>query len=114
MEKYNDEWNGYLILPVLVLLLNLVTMKLNKPPEQPAVAGQSEEQRKAQQTQMKVMQFIMPIIMLVFAIFYSAAFTLYMLISSLYSTVFNLCFNIITKRIDAREKDRLMSTTVKK
>ena len=114
MEKYNDQWNGYLILPVLVLLLNLVTMKLNKPPEQPAVAGQSEEQRKAQQTQMKVMQFIMPIIMLVFAIFYSAAFTLYMLISSLYSTIFNLCFNLITKRIDAREKDRLMSTTVKK
>lgn len=114
MEKYNDQWNGYLILPVLVLLLNLVTMKLNKPPEQPAVAGQSEEQRKAQQTQMKVMQFIMPIMMLVFAIFYSAAFTLYMLVSSLYSTIFNLSFNLITKRIDAKEKDRLMSTTVKK
>lgn len=114
MEKYNDSWNGYLILPILVLLLNLVSMKLNKPPEQPAVAGQSEEQKKAQQTQMKVMQYIMPIMMLVFALFYSSAFTLYMFINSLLTTLLNLGFNIITKRIDAREKDRILSTTVKK
>lgn len=114
MERYNDGWNGYLILPILVLVLNVLSMKLNKPPEQPAVAGQSEEQKKAQQTQMKVMQYIMPIMMLVFALFYSSAFTLYMLINSLLTTLFNLSFNVITKRIDAREKDRILSTTVKK
>lgn len=114
MEKYNVGWNGYLILPVLVLLLNLITMKLNKPAEQPAVAGQTEEQIKAQQSQMKIMQFIMPIMMLVFALFYSAAFTLYMFVNSLITTIFNLLFNIITKRIDEKEKDRLMSVTVKK
>lgn len=114
MEKYNNTWNGYLILPILVLILNIVSMKLNKTPEQPAVAGQSEEQVKAQQSQMKMMQYIMPIMMLVFALFYSAAFTLYMFVNSLLTTLFNLLFNIITKKIDEKEKDRIMSVTVKK
>lgn len=114
MEEYNTGWNGYLILPIFVLLLNLLSIKLNKPPEQPAVAGQSEEQKKAQQTQMKIMQFVMPLMMLIFALFYSAAFCLYMAVNSLLTTLFNLSFNLITKKIDAREKDRIMSTTVKK
>ncbi len=114
MQKYNTRWNGYLLLPVLVFALNLVSMKLNKPPEQPAVAGQSEEQKKAQQSQAKIMQYLMPIMMLVFALFYSAAFTLYMLINSIFTTIFNLGYNLITKKIDEKEKDRFLSTTVKK
>lgn len=110
---YDGQWNGYLILPILVLLLNVASMFLNKPPQQPAVAGQSEEQAKAQKTQMKIMQFIMPVMMLVFALFYSAAFTLYMFVNSIITTAFNLIFNIVTKRIDAKEKDRVLSTTLK-
>ena len=114
MEKYNTTWNGYLILPILVLILNVLSMKLNKPAEQPAMAGQSEEQAKAQQSQMKIMQYIMPIMMLVFALFYSAAFTLYMFVNSLLTTLFNVIFNVVTKKIDEKEKDRQMSVTVKK
>ncbi len=113
MEKYNG-WNGYLILPIVVLLLNLISLKLNKPPEQPAVAGQSEEQKKAQQAQMKIMQFVMPLVMVVFALFYSSAFTLYMVVNTLITLIVNVIFNVVTKKIDAREKDRIMSTTVKK
>lgn len=114
MEKYNTRWNGYLVLPLFVFVLNLVSMKLNKPPEQPAAPGQTEEQKKAQQSQAKLMQYLMPMMMVVFALFYSTAFTLYMLINSLFTTVFNLSYNIVTKKIDAKEKDRLLSTTLKK
>lgn len=114
MEKYNIRWNGYLLLPVLVFLLNMVSMKLNKPPEQPTAAGQTEEQKKAQQSQAKLMQYLMPVMMLVFALFYSTAFTLYMLINSVFTTIFNLSYNLITKRVDNKEKERLLSTTVKK
>lgn len=114
MQKYNNRWNGYLLLPIIVFALNLVSMKLNKPPEQPTVAGQTEEQKKAQQSQAKLMQYLMPVMMLVFALFYSAAFTLYMLINTLFTTLFNLGYNIITKKIDEKEKDRILSTTVKK
>ena len=113
-SEYDGQWNGYLVLPILVLLLNVASMFLNKQPQQPAVAGQSEEQAKAQQTQMKIMQFIMPVMMLVFALFYSAAFTLYMFINSFITTAFNLIFNLVTKKIDAREKEEMLSTTLKK
>lgn len=114
MEKYNTRWNGYLLLPLFVFALNLVSMKLNKPPEQPTVAGQTEEQKKAQQSQAKLMQYLMPAMMLVFALFYSSAFTLYMLINSVFTTIFNLSYNIVTKKIDAKEKDRFLSTSLKK
>ena len=113
-SEYEGQWNGYLILPILVLLLNVASMFLNKQPQQPAVAGQSEEQAKASQTQMKIMQFIMPVMMLVFALFYSSAFTLYMFVNSLITTAFNLIFNVVTKRIDAKEKDQTLATTFKK
>ena len=115
MEKYNEGWNGYLILPILVLGLNILSMFLNKQQmQQPAVPGQTEEQAKAQQSQSKIMQFVMPIMMFVFALFYSAAFTLYMFVNQIITTIINLVFNIVTKKKDAEEKDRVLSTTFKK
>jgi YidC/Oxa1 family membrane protein insertase len=113
VEKYKGQWNGYLLLPIFAFVVNILSMKLNKMPDQPMMPGQSEEQVKAQKSQAKIMQYMMPIMMLVFAVFYSAAFTLYMVINSLITTIFNWIFNIVTKRKDAIEKDRLMSITVK-
>lgn len=112
-EKYNTRWNGYLILPILALLLNILSTKLMKPADQPQVAGQTEAQMKQQQQQMKMMQYMMPIIMVVFALFYSAAFTLYMVMNSLLTTVFNISYNLITKRIDKKAIDRYEATTIK-
>lgn len=115
MDKYNGGWNGYLILPIIVLLLNVASMFLNKQQtQQPAMPGQTEEQIKAQKSQAKIMQFIMPIMMFGFALFYSAAFTLYMAINMVFTTVINLVYNLITKKKDAAEKDRILSTTFKK
>ena len=113
-EKGKNAWNGYLILPVLVAVLSIVSSKMIKPPEQPQVAGQTEEQMKMQRSQAKTMQYMMPVLMAVFSLFYSSAFTLYMFVSSLFSFVFNFVWNIIQKKQDAIERDRLMSTTVKK
>ncbi len=110
MAKYNynedggGEWNGYLILPIVALILNILSTKLIKPAEQPQVAGQTEEQKKSQESSMKMMQWTMPIMMFVFAILYSAAFTLYMVINSLITLVFNLLYNVITKKIDAKKE----------
>ncbi len=115
IEKYNEGWNGYLVLPILVLLLNIASMFLNKQQmQQPAVPGQTEEQAKAAKTQAKIMQFIMPIMMFGFALFYSAAFTLYMMVNMVFTTIINLVYNIVTKKKDAAEKDRILSTTFKK
>lgn len=112
--KYNSGWNGYLVLPILVLALNLLSLALNKDQmRQPAVPGQTEEQAKSQQAQSKMMQFIMPIMMFMFALFYSAAFTLYMMVNMLLSTIINLLYNLIVGRRDRIEKDRILSTTYK-
>lgn len=115
MDKYNDGWNGYLILPILVLIVNIASMFINKQQMQPAaVPGQTEEQAKAQASQAKIMQFIMPAMMFIFALFYSAAFTLYMFVNMLFTTVINIIYNVVTKKKDAKEKDILLSTTYKK
>lgn len=72
--------------------------------QQPQVAGQTEEQKKSQESTMKMMQWTMPIMMFVFAILYSAAFTLYMVINSAITLIFNLSYNLITRRIDAKKE----------
>lgn len=113
-DEGKKAWNGYLLLPILVIVLSFLSSKLNKPAEQPAMPGQSEEQQKQQKSQQKMLMFLMPIMMAVFAFLYSAAFTLYMFCNSLLTTIFNLVYNIVAKKKDAQEKDRLMSITVKK
>lgn len=120
IEQYNtsesgkSKWNGYLILPILTIVLSIISSKLIKQPEQPQVAGQTEEQQKQQKNTAKTMQYVMPAMMGVFALFYSAAFTIYMLISSLFTLIFNIVFNLITTALDKKRKDEQMSITVKK
>lgn len=113
MEKYDGKWNGYLILPILAFLVNILSMKLNKAPEQPMAMGQSEDMIKQQQSQQKMLQYIMPIMMLFFAVFYSAAFTLYMVVNALITVIFNFVFNIVAKKKDEKDKEKYLSTTVK-
>ena len=114
-ESGKKQWNGYLILPIVALLLSIVSSRLVRPPEQPSVPGpQGEEQAKAQKSQAKMMALIMPIMMGVLSLFYSTAFALYMVISNLITTTFNLIFNLISKRLDAKAKDKYMSVTIKK
>ena len=120
IEKYNVNeagkkvWNGYLILPIISFILSVLSTKLIKPPEQPQMAGQTEEQLKAQQSQAKMMTYLMPLMMGVFALFYSTAFTLYMVVSNVFTTLFNLIFNIVSKQLDAKRKDEMLARTVKK
>ena len=112
-EKYTG-WNGYLILPILVLILNLVSMFLNKgqmKDQQPAMPGQTEEQAKSSQMTSKIMQYVMPVMMFVFALFYSAAFTLYMAVNMLFTIIINLAYNLIVIRKDKIEDQRQLETT---
>ncbi|MDD4315697.1 MAG: membrane protein insertase YidC [Clostridia bacterium] len=120
IAKYNysqsgkKTWNGYLILPILAFILNLLSTKLNKPPEQPQMIGQTEEQKKAQAAQTKMLTYLMPVMMTVFTFLYSTAFALYMFMNSFITTMFNLVYNIVAKKKDAKEKDYILSTTIKK
>ena len=110
MEEYNmnnfldfKNWNGYLILPILAIILNLLSMVFmkNTQPEQPTQLG-PDGQPMNNAASMKMMQYMMPIMMGVFAVLYSAAFTIYMFMSALFSVIFNLIFNTINNKVEKK------------
>lgn len=73
-------WNGYLILPVVIVgIMFLSTKLINKA----AMEGQVQTEQTNQQT--KMMNIIMPIMFGIFSVFYSTAFALYMLVNSVLS-----------------------------
>ena len=124
----NGSWNGWLLLPILSLVLNIVSQKLmtmvqgtgekkekksfkekwakfknlGKP-----VEGQEQQpqQRDQSQASMKMMTYMMPVITAVFALMYSSAFALYMFVSSLLATLFQLIFNLAFMIADKKQKD---------
>ena len=109
MEIYNKQsfwdvarWNGYFILPILAIATSfLSTMLLQKMQPQTNMAV-DEEQKKAQQKSMKMMNYIMPLMLGVFAIMYSAAFAIYYVVSNILSTLTSVIFNLIIKKVDAK------------
>lgn len=112
IAKYNNRWNGYLVLPILAFVLNIVTSKMMQNANGQMPAG-SEEMQKANKMNMKIMQWVMPIMMLVFALLYSSAFTLYMFVSALVTSLFQLITNLIFKIIDKKAEEKKLSTTYK-
>ena len=109
MEIYNKQsfwdvarWNGYFVLPILAIATSfLSTMLLQKMQPQTNMAV-DEEQKKAQQKSMKMMNYIMPLMLGVFAIMYSAAFAIYYVVSNILSTLTSVIFNLIIKKVDAK------------
>lgn len=112
MTEYNKtktfdmkNWNGYLILPLLSIVLSIISTKLMKG-NQPQQPTQYDAQGKAMNTQgtMKMMNWMMPIMIGVFSLFYSAAFSIYMFTNSLITVTINLVFNLATARKDKMEE----------
>lgn len=109
MEVYNKQsfwdvarWNGYFVLPILAIATSfLSTMLLQKMQPQTNMAV-DEEQQKAQQKSMKMMNYIMPLMLGVFAIMYSAAFAIYYVVSNILSTLTSVIFNLIIKKVDEK------------
>lgn len=95
--------NGYLVLPILVVLLSVGSQLLST--FQQKKAGQVNE-KGGVATSMKVMMFIMPVMMAVFAIQYASIFTLYMVTNSACTLFFNFAFTGIIKLIDGRRRSR--------
>ena len=106
-NEYNTRWNGYLILPVLSIVLTYMSIFLSKK-----FNRQSAVDATAQNS-MKFMQIVMPVLMGVFALIYSAAFTIYLVTRSIISTVVQLVFNVCVNLKNKRDEDKRLSTTFK-
>ncbi|NCA67390.1 MAG: membrane protein insertase YidC [Clostridia bacterium] len=109
------HWNGYLILPLLSVVLSLLSNKLMKgsqPEQPPQYDAQGKEVNTA--NSMKYMTMLMPVMIGVFAVFYSAAFSIYMFTNSLITVLFNLGYNVITGKVDKKEEEMVLRTTFKR
>ncbi len=102
-DKTHDRTNGYMILPILVVLLSLGSQLLSM--FQQKRAGQVNN-KGGTATSMKVMMFIMPVMMFVFAIQYASIFTLYMVTNSACTLFFNFFFTNIIKLWDKHKRNR--------
>ncbi len=110
------SWNGWLLLPVLSIVLNFLSTKLlssaqGTPPPAPSSGKNGEKGKDGMQSSMKMMQYTMPVIMGIFAIMYSGAFALYMFTSSLCAIVFQLTFNLIAKLVDVAQEKKGVKTS---
>ncbi len=95
--------NGYLVLPILVVLLSVGSQLLSS--YQQKKAGQTNN-KGGVATSMKVMMFVMPVMMGFFAVQYASIFTIYMVTNSATTLAFNGLFTGIIKLIDKRKKTR--------
>ena len=102
-DETHSKTNGYMILPILVVLLSIGSPLL--PMIQQKRAGQVNAKGGAGAS-MKVMMFAMPLIMAVFAIQYASIFTLYMVTNTASTLCINALFSFIIKAIDKRKRSR--------
>ncbi len=102
-DEAASRTNGYLVLPILVVLLSVGSQLLST--YQQKKAGQVNE-KGGVATSMKVMMFIMPVMMAVFAIQYASIFTLYMVTNSACTLFFNFAFTGIIKLMNKHKRSR--------
>ncbi|MDE5592334.1 MAG: YidC/Oxa1 family membrane protein insertase [Clostridiales bacterium] len=102
-DTTQSRTNGYLILPILVVVLSLGSQILSM--FQQKRAGQVNA-KGGMATSMKVMMVIMPIMMAVFAIQYASIFAIYMVMNSATTLFFNALFSGIIKLMDSRRRNR--------
>lgn len=103
LAEENNGANGYLILPVLSVLMSvamqLVTMRQQKK------SGQVNEAMGS--GAMKVMMFIMPVMIGFFSLSYTSAFALYLVVNYAFSLIINVGSNLILLAIDKKEQHKL-------
>ncbi len=102
-DNPKSDVNGYLILPILVVLLSVGSQLLSS--FQQKRAGQVNA-KGGMATSMKVMMFVMPVMMAIFAIQYASIFTMYMVTNTATTLFFNFLFTTIIKLVDKRKQNR--------
>ncbi len=96
LEGDNVGVNGFLVLPVLAVALNIVSQIIMR--RQQKKSGQ-DAQLGQNKGCMTAMVFVMPLLMAYFAFIYCAAFTLYMVVNSAMSLLINLVTTGITRKM---------------
>ena len=101
--EYNSA-NGYMILPVLTVLLSIVMQVISY--RQQKQGGQMNAQNESMS---KIMMFVMPVFMAWFAFSYTAAFALYLVMSYIVSIAISLIGSIVVKIADKKTEKSLVT-----
>lgn len=107
-ESDANRTNGYLILPILVVLLSVGSQILSM--RQQKRAGQVNAKGGAA-VSMKVMMFVMPVMMAAFAIQYASIFAIYMVVNSAMSLLLNVLSGAVLRLIDNCKRKRSYGIT---
>lgn len=99
--------NGWLILPVLALLLNLSSQLITR--RQQKKSGQSAAAEGQAGCMMNAMIFVLPVMMFVFALSYSAVFTLYMITNAAMGLTINLITSLIASKMVGGDNNKTTS-----
>lgn len=102
-----EHWNGYLILPVLSLVLSIISSKLLQGNQPTPTQTDKDGKGPNPEASAKMMTYLMPLMMGIFSLFYSAAFTIYMFTNSLITVLINVIFNLCAKRKDEAEEQKI-------
>ena len=107
--KYNDQWNGYLILVILAGVITFLSQFLS----QVGVKGKDKKGNEVKGGKAKYLSGIMLAgLMLVFTIGYTSLFALYIVTNSVLSIVFNILINLINNKIDSNKEKKKTKTVV--
>lgn len=101
--EYNSA-NGYMILPVLTVLLSVVMQVISY--RQQKQGGQMNAQNESMS---KIMMFVMPVFMAWFAFSYTAAFALYLVMSYIVSIAISLIGSLVVKIADKKTEKSLVT-----
>ena len=103
LEEENNHSNGYLVLPILCIVLSFVNQFIVQ--HQQKQTGQINP-NVGMAGSMKMMMWIMPIIIGYFSLQYTSAFALYLVVQYLFSLMITLVSLLINKYLDKKEIDK--------
>lgn len=113
INKYEGQWNGLLLLPVLSIATSVLSTLI------PVWMEKAKCKRRGiafvQQQQNKTMLVIMPLILGVFTLFYSAVFGLYIVVGSIIglitSPLMTVCIDAVESKMDKKYASKVATVS---
>lgn len=108
-QKYNGQWNGYLILIILSGAITFLSQFLSTV----GVKGKDKKGNEVKGAKTKwISGAFLAVLMIVFTIGYTSMFALYIVTNSILSIIFNILINLINNKIDSGKEKKKTKTVV--
>lgn len=112
IDKYDGQWNGYLLLPLIAMGTTILSTMIPTWMEK-AKAKKRGVPYIAQQTN-KTMLIVMPVILGIFTLFYNAVFGLYIVVGAIFGLITSPLMTMLSEAVEnhVEQKQLAKQTTV--